>query len=252
MGRLLMVTLACMSLQAQNIAAPALRCAIERAITDAIVPPGFAANPVNDDGQTTQPPAKPPEPSLGDLGFPKAATQPNPQEQARLDKRAHMLRMHQRLGLITIAPLVATVISGGFAGGHQEQSTMRDLHAALGSVSGGLYFSTAYYAIFAPRIAEHLQRRWAEGCRNATKLFQEVRELGYRGGRSMVAQFVSGWRKSGKPARPHLAHRIAPKHAAILVMRTLENLSSSQQLLLEACRRLSRCQPHSPNESRFP
>ena len=37
--------------------------------------------------------------------------------------------------------------------------------------------------------AEHLQRRWVEGCRNATKLFQEIRELGYRGGRSMVAQF---------------------------------------------------------------
>jgi integrase len=27
--------------------------------------------------------------------------------------------------------------------------------------------------------AEHLQRRWVEGCRNATKLFLEIRELGY-------------------------------------------------------------------------
>jgi transposase len=81
--------------------------------------------------------------------------------------------------------------------------------------------------------ADHLQRRWTEGCRNATKLFQEIRELGYRGGRSMVAQFVSGWRKSGKPVKPHVAQRIAPKHATILVTRTPDQLGSSQQLLLE-------------------
>lgn len=80
---------------------------------------------------------------------------------------------------------------------------------------------------------EHLQRRWSEGCRNATKLFQEIRELGYRGGRSRVAQFVSGWRKAGKPAAPHLAQRVPSKHAAILVTRPTDQLSPSQQHLLD-------------------
>lgn len=91
-------------------------------------------------------------PSLSDLGFTPSETKSNPQEQARLDKRSHMLQMHQRLGLITTGPLIATVITGAFAGGKSTTSTSRDLHAALGSATAGLYFATAYYAIFAPKI----------------------------------------------------------------------------------------------------
>ncbi|HLV93911.1 MAG TPA: carboxypeptidase-like regulatory domain-containing protein [Candidatus Acidoferrales bacterium] len=91
-------------------------------------------------------------PSLSELGFPSSETKANPQEQARLDKRSHMLQMHQRLGLITTVPLVATVITGALAGGKSTSSTDRDLHAALGSATAGLYFASAYYAIFAPKI----------------------------------------------------------------------------------------------------
>jgi Carboxypeptidase regulatory-like domain len=90
--------------------------------------------------------------SLGSLGFSPTQTRGNAQEQARLDRRSHMLQVHQRLGLITTIPLIATVISGGFAGGRTTSSTDRDLHAALGSATAGLYFATAYYAIFAPKI----------------------------------------------------------------------------------------------------
>lgn len=92
------------------------------------------------------------EPSLSELGFPTNETQGNAAEQARLNKRSHMLQIHQRLGLITTVPLVATVITGGLAGGRSTSSTDRDLHAALGSTTAGLYFATAYYAIFAPKI----------------------------------------------------------------------------------------------------
>jgi hypothetical protein len=91
-------------------------------------------------------------PSLSDLGFSPAQTQGSAQEQARLDKRSHMLKVHQRLGLITTAPLVATVLLGATAGGKQTSSTDRDLHAALGTATAGLYGFTAYYAIFAPKI----------------------------------------------------------------------------------------------------
>jgi hypothetical protein len=90
--------------------------------------------------------------SLSGLGFTPAQTQGNAKEQARLNKRSHMLQMHQRLGLITTIPLVATVFTGAFAGGHSTSSTDRDLHVALGSTTAGLYFATAYYAIFAPKI----------------------------------------------------------------------------------------------------
>lgn len=92
------------------------------------------------------------QPSLSDLGFPSAQTQSNPAEQAQLDKRSHMLKIHQRMGLITVGPLAATIITGFGAGGKRTSSTTRDLHAALGSTTAGLYFTTAYFAMFAPKI----------------------------------------------------------------------------------------------------
>jgi hypothetical protein len=92
-------------------------------------------------------------PSLEDLGITPAQTQGSAQEQARLDKRTHMLKIHQRLGLITLAPLVATFITSANAGGKNTSTTDRTMHLVLGAVSGDLYFMTAYYAIRAPRIS---------------------------------------------------------------------------------------------------
>jgi Carboxypeptidase regulatory-like domain len=97
-------------------------------------------------------------PSLGDLGFPTAETQPNAQEQALLDKRTHMLKIHQRMGLITTGPLIATVIASFGAGGRSTSTASRDLHVALGSLTGDLYGITAYYAIRAPRIKGEKKR----------------------------------------------------------------------------------------------
>jgi hypothetical protein len=91
-------------------------------------------------------------PSLSDLGLSPEQTQGNAREQALLDKRTHMLKIHQRMGLITTIPLVATVILGPGAGGKSESTAVRDLHVALGSLTGDLYGITAYYAIRAPRI----------------------------------------------------------------------------------------------------
>ncbi len=101
----------------------------------------------------SRPSANAMEPSLSDLGFPPNETRGSAQEQARLDRRSHMLKMHQRLGLITAAPLVATVITGTFAGGRSTSSTDRNVHMALGSITAGLYFTSAYYAVFAPKIS---------------------------------------------------------------------------------------------------
>ena len=96
-----------------------------------------------------------PPPTLGDLGFPTDETQGNAADQARLDRRSHMLKMHQRFGLITLAPMIATIFtSGGAKGKHGAPGTAlgRDLHGALGAVTADMYFMTAYYAIRAPRI----------------------------------------------------------------------------------------------------
>jgi len=90
--------------------------------------------------------------SLGDLGFSPTQTQGSAQDQARLDKRSHMLKIHQRIGLIATAPIVASVITGTFAGGKSTSSTDRWTHLVLGSAAGDLYGISAYYAIRAPKI----------------------------------------------------------------------------------------------------
>jgi hypothetical protein len=100
-------------------------------------------------------------PSLQDLGFTPQQTQANPQMQEMLDKRTHMLKVHQTLGLITAIPMVASVITGpqAKAKGKNGQviteptSANLDFHIALGGLTTGLYWTTAYYSIFAPKVS---------------------------------------------------------------------------------------------------
>jgi hypothetical protein len=73
-----------------------------------------------------------------------------------------MLKIHQRLGLITLAPFVATLISSSGAKGSRNgasgvsisggSTSSRDLHAGLGIATLGMYIATASYAIRAPRV----------------------------------------------------------------------------------------------------
>jgi hypothetical protein len=99
-------------------------------------------------------------PSLADLGFTPQQTQGDPKLQAELNKRTEMLKIHQRLGLITLAPMAATLITGPMAkakGRNGEPITEPtnanlDFHAALGGTTAALYFSTASFAIFAPKL----------------------------------------------------------------------------------------------------
>ncbi|HUY15163.1 MAG TPA: carboxypeptidase-like regulatory domain-containing protein [Terriglobia bacterium] len=94
-------------------------------------------------------------PSLGDLGFSPNQVQGNAQSQALLDKRSHMLQIHQRLGLITTVPLVVSLFTGPGAKGHHGLPGSpggRNLHMGLGILTTGMYFTTAYYAIRAPKI----------------------------------------------------------------------------------------------------
>lgn len=108
--------------------------------------------PTQQDNLPNAPSSSTTAPSLSDLGLSPEQTQGNPREQALLDKRTHMLKIHQRMGLITTIPLIATVATSLNAGGKNTSTASRDLHAALGGVTGDLYFITAYYAIRAPRV----------------------------------------------------------------------------------------------------
>jgi Carboxypeptidase regulatory-like domain len=108
--------------------------------------------PVQKDNLPNAPSSSTTAPSLSDLGLSPEQTQGNAREQALLDKRTHMLKIHQRMGLITTIPLIATVITSLNAGGKSTSTTSRDLHTALGGLTGDLYGITAYYAIRAPRV----------------------------------------------------------------------------------------------------
>lgn len=111
--------------------------------------------------QPQQQPSNSGAPSLSDLGLSPTHTAPNPALQARLDRHTQMLKIHQRLGLITLIPMAAAVISSGGAGGEHHgtaatggNTTGRDIHAALGAVTVGMYGATAFYAIRAPKVSE--------------------------------------------------------------------------------------------------
>jgi hypothetical protein len=111
-------------------------------------------------------PAQTQEPSLQDLGFSQQQMQGNPALQARLNRRTEMLKIHQRLGLITVAPMAAALITGPMAKAKgrngqviKEPTTANlDMHAALGSATAALYFTSAYYAMFAPKIPGEKKR----------------------------------------------------------------------------------------------
>lgn len=94
----------------------------------------------------------PAPPALGDLGFPTEQTQGNALDQARLDRRSHMLKLHQRMGLITLIPMIATIATSGMAGGRNPSAVGRDIHGGLGAVTADMYFMTAYYALRAPKV----------------------------------------------------------------------------------------------------
>ncbi|HEY3972825.1 MAG TPA: carboxypeptidase-like regulatory domain-containing protein [Candidatus Sulfotelmatobacter sp.] len=113
----------------------------------------YSSNPRNpSESLPNAPSASQTQPSLGDLGFTPAETEANAKMQALLDKRTHMLKIHQRMGLITTIPLITTVLLGPGAGGKSEGTAARDLHVALGALTGDLYGITAWYAIRAPRV----------------------------------------------------------------------------------------------------
>jgi len=125
---------------------------IENCVLEAVAQ--TQGNTTADPAQKTapNPSNKPQEPSLEDLGISPSQAKGNAREQALLDRRSHMLKVHQRLGLITIAPLGATLITSAFAGGRETSRASRDAHAALGTATVGMYFTTAYFAIRAPKI----------------------------------------------------------------------------------------------------
>jgi hypothetical protein len=158
-------------------------------------------------------PQNPNAPSVNDLGFTPEQTKPNAQLQAMLDKRTHMLKIHQRLGIITTIPMAAALITGPMAQakGRNGQTIKEptqanlDFHAALGATTTALYFSTAYFAVFAPKVPG-VERRGA---------IRLHRALAFVHGTGMIATPVLGAMAFKQEQDGEKVHGIASAHGAV-------------------------------------
>lgn len=158
-------------------------------------------------------PANPKAPSLSDLGFTSQQTQGDPQLQARLAKHTEMLKIHQRLGLITTIPMAAAVFTGPMAKAKGRNGQIikeptdanLDFHAALGGLTTAMYFTTASYAIFAPRIPnnpKHGGIKWHEA-------------LAFVHGPGMVLTPILGYMAYHQENSGEKAHGIAAQHGTV-------------------------------------
>jgi hypothetical protein len=148
----------------------------------------------------------PQAPTLEDLGL--SQTQGNHQFQARLDKRSHMLKVHQRLALITTIPLIATVATSFGAGGKSTSTSDRWAHMALGSVTTDLYFTSAYFAIFAPRIPGT----------HARGPIRVHKALAWVHGPGMILTPILGAIAFDQKSKGEKVHGIASAHGAVAIV----------------------------------
>jgi hypothetical protein len=153
------------------------------------------------------PSSNPKQPSLGDLGIRPEQTQGNAREQQLLDKRTQMLKIHQRLGLITAIPMIATLVTSLNAG-EDGSNSGRNVHVALGATTAALYGATAYYAICAPRIA-------GTETRGPIRLHKA---LAWIHGTGMVLTPILGAMAYSQKHNGEGVHGIASAHGAVAVI----------------------------------
>jgi len=116
-----------------------------------------------------------------------------------------MLKIHQRLGLITTAPLLATIIASGGAHGRNSSASGRDVHGALGLVTAGMYFTAASYAIFAPKVP-------GTTTRGPIRLHKA---LAWIHGPGMILTPALGAMAFAQRSRGERVHGIAKAHSAV-------------------------------------
>ena len=200
---------------ADELQAPPIKVTLAAAqTTDLTVGPAPKKSELPNAPQQEQPsPANPNAPSLSDLGFTPQQTQANTQLQATLAKRTEMLKIHQRLGLITTIPIAAAVFTGPLAKAkgkngqiiNEPTDANLDFHAALGGLATAMYFTTASYAIFAPRIPndpKHGGIRWHEA-------------LAWVHGPGMILTPVLGYMAYKQENSGEKPHGIAAQHGTV-------------------------------------
>jgi hypothetical protein len=149
--------------------------------------------------------------TLGDLGLTPEQIAGNKRQQELLDKRTEMLKIHQRLGLITLIPVAAACISSVGAPpdhGNYGNTTSRDIHVAIGGTAVAFYAATAYFAIRAPKVSN-------EPARGGIKLHKYLIYLHAPG---MVLTPILGAIAYNQINSGQKVHGIASAHGAVAVV----------------------------------
>lgn len=207
------------SAKAGELEAPPIKVTVAAAqTTDITVSPAprkLESSPGEQPGKQNSPANlnEPGAPTLSDLGFTPTQTQANPQLQAKLTRRTEMLRIHQRLGLITTIPMAAALFTGPLAKAKGKNGQVireptdanLDFHAALGGLTTALYFTTASYAILAPRIPDNPKHggiKWHEA-------------LAFVHGSGMVLTPILGYMAYNQESSGEKPHGIAAQHGTV-------------------------------------
>jgi hypothetical protein len=82
--------------------------------------------------------------NVNDLGFQAEELKQDPEERGLLQKRAHKLQLHQKLGIATLVLVGAAALTA------KEGEQAPENHEILGMVAGATYFTTAYFSLTAP------------------------------------------------------------------------------------------------------
>lgn len=70
------------------------------------------------------------------------------------------------------------------------------------------------------RFDHYLRKRWREGCRDTTQLWEELKGLGYEGARKQLHRYLRRYRENWKPS---------PRHMAWLFMKSPEDLEDEER-----------------------
>lgn len=91
--------------------------------------------------------------SLDDLGFEEQDKVANTELSENLKVRASKLQTHQKLGLVTLGLIAATVLTA------PEGKRASDAHKILGYATAASYGLTAYYSLSAPELELNQERK---------------------------------------------------------------------------------------------
>lgn len=100
---------------------------------------------------------------------------------------------------------------------------------------------------------DHLTRRWAEGCTVATRLFTEIKRLGYTGCYTHLVRFVASWRRREEdgatgcskapgqplPRDPTTGRPFSPLTAAALCIKPRTQLTARQASIVDVMKTAS-------------